>query len=334
MFDELSREVSRLEGVNRIPVSISYDDDGYFDRKCPSSECQFEFKIHGDDWRGLVRDEEVFCPFCGHTDSSGRWCTEDQVEHVRKTAISHVRQRIGSAMKRGAARWNRSQPRNSFIQMTMKVNSLPQQILLPPEAAEPMRHKIACSFCDCRYAVVGVAFYCPACGHNDSDLTFSQTISSIRSVIDSIPQVRSTFTDRDTAENTARLVVENGLQNAVTAFQRNAEVLYARFSSSQPPRRNAFQNLRDGSDLWFGASGKNYEDYLSSDEMAVLTRFFQQRHLLAHTLGHVDDDYITRTGDTTYRVGQRLVIHDEDVRECLRLIEKLIAGMTADTPSR
>ena len=333
MFDELLREVSRLEGINRIPVSIFYDVDGYFDRKCPSSECEFEFKIHSDDWRDVVRDEEVFCPFCGHADSSGRWCTEEQVKHIKETALSHVRQRIGSAMKRGAARWNRRQPRRSFIRMTMKVNSLPQQVLLPPEAAEPMHLRITCTSCGCRYAVIGAAFFCPACGRNAADLTFDQTVSGIRSVIDSIPKVRSAITDRDTAENTARLVTENSLQTAVTAFQRYAEFLYARFSSLPTPRRNAFQNLKDGSDLWFAASGKHYADYLSTAEMDSLKRFFQQRHLLAHTQGLIDTDYITRTGDTAYRAGQRLVIRDAAVRECLLLIEKLTAGMAADTPA-
>ena len=334
MFDELIRELRRLEGTQHIPVSISYDVDGYFDRQCPSGECEFEFKIHSDDWRDKVRDEEVFCPFCGHTDGSGKWCTEEQVKHIKNAAISHVRQRIGPAMKRDAARWNRRQPRNSFIRITMKVDSRLQHVLLPPAAAEPMRLKITCTACGCRYAVIGAALFCPACGHNAADLMFSQAVSGIRSALDSLPEVHAAIPDRDTAETTVRLIGENGLQSAVTAFQRYAEVLYARYSSLPPPRRNAFQNLRDGSDLWFAASGKHYGDYLATAEMASLTRFFQQRHLLAHTQGLIDADYITRTGDTAYRAGQRLVIREAAVREGLLLIEKLTTGMVADTPTR
>ena len=225
MFDELIRELRRLEGTQRIPVSISYDIDGYFDRRCPSCECQFEFKIHSDDWRDKVRDEEVFCPFCGHSDSSEKWCTREQVEHLKRAAVAHVRQRIGPAMKRDAVRWNRRQPRNSFIRITMEVNGRPQHALLPPEAAEPMRLKITCIACGCRYAVIGAAFFCPACGHNGADLMFSQAISGIRSALDSLAKVRAAISDRDTAETTVRLVVENGLQSAVTAFQRYAEGL-------------------------------------------------------------------------------------------------------------
>jgi hypothetical protein len=73
MFDELLRELRRLERPQTIRVSISSDEDGYLDRECPAPECLFQFKVHEDDWRDKVRDEEVFCPSCGHTADSGSW---------------------------------------------------------------------------------------------------------------------------------------------------------------------------------------------------------------------------------------------------------------------
>ena len=151
-----------------------------------------------------------------------------------------------------------------------------------------MRLKIICTACGCRYAVIGAAFFWPACGHNAVDLMCSQAVSSIRSALDSLPEVRAAIPDRDTAEIIVPLIAENGLQSAGTAFQRYAEVLYTRYSSLPPLRRNAFQNLRDGSDLWFAASGKHYGNYLATADIASLTRFFQQRHLLAHTQGRLN----------------------------------------------
>ena len=44
---------------------------------------------------------------------------------------------------------------------------------------------------------------------------------------------------------------------------------------------------------------------------------FQKRHLIAHKLGIVDRDYITKTGDTNAVVGRKIVI---DVGEVNRLI--------------
>jgi hypothetical protein len=67
-----------------------------------------------------------------------------------------------------------------------------------------------------------------------------------------------------------RLVIENGLQNAVTAFHRYAEALYARHPDAPAARWNAFQNLAEGRGLWHAACGKKYRDRLDGAELAVL----------------------------------------------------------------
>lgn len=330
MFEETIRLLRQLEGQTTISVSMSDDEEGYFDRECPSQECLFQFKIHGEDWKEKVRDEEVFCPFCGHTANADSWWTQEQLEHAKQAALAKVRSTLGGALRRDAAIWNRRQPRHSFISMTMKVDSRPQHVLLPPAAAEAMRLKITCPACACRYAVIGAAYFCPACGHNAADQVFAFTITGIRQSLDALDTVRAAIPNRDAAESTARLIVENSLQNAVTAFQRCAEALFASLPSGSESRRNAFQNLSEGSQLWETATGKGYRDHLSEEELKRLTRAFQQRHLLAHTQGLVDEDYIIRSGDTLYRVGQRIVVRTEMVRDTVDLIEKLIGGLQVD----
>jgi hypothetical protein len=56
-------------------------------------------------------------------------------------------------------------------------------------------------------------------------------------------------------------------------------------------------------------------------------RLFQQRHKLAHTEGIVDQDYIVKSGDTTYAVGQRLVIREGAVSRLAELVTKLTGEM-------
>jgi hypothetical protein len=63
--------------------------------------------------------------------------------------------------------------------------------IAPLSAAEPMRFKIACSGCGCRYAVIGSAFFCPACGHNDADRMFHQSLARIRKRMDVLEELRS-----------------------------------------------------------------------------------------------------------------------------------------------
>ncbi|MEE5079121.1 hypothetical protein V2K58_06265 [Pseudomonas alliivorans] len=69
--------------------------------------------------------------------------------------------------------------------------------------------------------------------------------------------------------------------------------------------------------------------------MEKLATSFQQRHLLAHTQGVVDDDdYIRKTVDTRYKSGQRLVIKREAVAEALGLLEQLTHGIRQDAKSK
>ena len=49
---------------------------------------------------------------------------------------------------------------------------------------------------------------------------FGQSVAAIRNALDALPSVRTAIADRDTAVTTTRLIIENGLQNVVTTFQR------------------------------------------------------------------------------------------------------------------
>ena len=59
MLVATKRFLRGLEDTAEVSVPIEGDDEGYLDRECPSDECLFEFKVHGEDWAEKVRDEEV-----------------------------------------------------------------------------------------------------------------------------------------------------------------------------------------------------------------------------------------------------------------------------------
>ena len=322
MFEETIRALKNL-GDEKSTVAISADDDDYFDRECPAPECLAQFKVLMEDWKHKVRDEEVFCPFCGHTADAQKWWTQEQLNHARGVALAKVHATLGGALRLDTQRFNQTQPKGGFISMSMKVDSRPQRVPIPYAAAAPMRIKITCGECGCRYAVVGAAYFCPSCGANAAELVFDLTVQGIRQSLEAVDAIRTVIADADTAENTCRLIVESALQNAVTAFQRVAEALHERIAPTAKARRNAFQNLSEGSALWAAAIGCGYDKYLTSIEMKQLTMVFQQRHLLAHTQGVVDDDYIRKTGDIRYKLGQRLVVKREAVVEALKLVEQL-----------
>ena len=56
---------------------------------------------------------------------------------------------------------------------------------------------------------------------------------------------------------------------------------------------------------------------------------FQKRHVIAHKLGVIDQDYVTKSGHTRAVVGRKIVVDDGEVKELVRIIKKLATGMVA-----
>ena len=61
--------------------------------------------------------------------------------------------------------------------------------------------------------------------------------------------------------------------------------------------------------------------------MKELNIFFQKRHLIVHTNGIINENYITKSGDATYKVDQRLVIKEQDVLRLISIVKKLGEGL-------
>ena len=329
MFKNLQDELRRLSAQQTISVPLESDAEGYFDKECPDENCLFQFKIFEQDWKDIVRDEEVFCPSCRHCAPAKSWFTTQQVEEAREYAMNSIKTGINRAMRADAAASKRRQNRNSFLSIALEVRGGHDVALLPVSAAAPMRLKTKCEKCQCRYSYVGAAFFCPSCGENSADHTFVQTLKTIRAAAQIGDTLRGTL-DADQAETIARSLLEKGMQDTVMSFQRLCEQLYDR-PEWPKARRNAFQNLDAGSELWGNAIGVRFEQLLCTAEMSSAVRYFQQRHLLAHQQGMVDADYVSRSGDSNYTPGQRLIIKPAAVLSFVDIVEKLGRELIART---
>ena len=234
-------------------------------------------------------------------------------------------QKLAKLLEADAREFNRSQPRKSFIKMSMKFSGRTSFINLPASALEEMEQKIQCEKCGARYAVVGSAFYCPCCGHNSAKLTFFNTIDKVKAKINNLDVVRKALevVSKDEAARTCTSLVETSVPDLVVAFQRLCECVYPQIEGAKPLKRNVFQRLDDGNKLWHDLVGKGYDDWITDAQYAKLRKCFQQRHLLQHQDGIVDQDYITKSGDVSYQVGQHLIIKAEDITEYAEIVENL-----------
>jgi rubrerythrin len=206
MFGDVIRELKTLEQGVSIPISMPVDDDGHLDRRCPWDECGFVFKVAVDDWKDKVPDEAAYCPFCGHQDAPTEFNTSEQAEYIKQVGHAYVLRRLNQGMRSSAASFNR-RPQRGFITLQMDVRSTPITLTVPPAAEEAMTLRISCEQCSCRFAVIGAAYFCPACGHNSADQTFDQSLESARRAINALPAILAAAPDRDTAAQlTAKLV--------------------------------------------------------------------------------------------------------------------------------
>jgi len=328
VFDELEHQLEPTGERTRLSLEFALDDDRYLDRICSSDGCGAHFKVHYDDLEAKVSQDEFHCPICGFVDEATEWNTVEQIDYMKAAAILEIQRQFGVAFEKSAKAFNRSQRSDGFITMSLSYKPSPLPLALPPDASEVMRQQSTCEACGMRYASVGAAFFCPACGHNSAVSVFDASLETVRRTLSALPHLHATMVSVlgiDAAEDAARHIRENALVKLVSSFQRLAEALFDRLPnrSDFQPRHNVFQNLKESGDLWCAVTGAGYEDMLSEPELSTLERYFQQRHLLAHKDGIVDLQYVERSGDSTYLPGQRLVIRAVAVEELGVLVQRL-----------
>ena len=60
---------------------------------------------------------------------------------------------------------------------------------------------------------------------------------------------------------------------------------------------------------------------LDNDQWNFVVRCFQKRHLLAHTMGVIDNDYVKRANDPKAILGRKITIDADEVIELVKLLE-------------
>lgn len=317
-----------------IPVTLQSDENGYFDRECPNENCLYQFKIKLKDWEDKVSDEEVHCPMCGHVDTSDKWWTQDQLDQIQEIAASYAMNYIQAELDKSLRSLERSTHSNKFFKITYKPGKRVSFINNPIGQMPEWEQEITCEKCGTTYSVIGSAYFCPCCGYNSASSSFSESLDTIQKMLDSVDQMKALFSekyDNDKAETMCRSMIEGSLGDCVSAFQKFAERRYTEITGKSA-RVNDFQIIEKGSNLFRSAVGCGYEKWLSEYELDMLKLYFQRRHLFEHNNGIVDEQYLSKTGDTNYSVGQRLIIRENETEEVLKILKKLGDGILSISP--
>ncbi len=298
-----------------ISIPIPADEDGLVGRECPNADCLGYFKIKmGTGLQGP--NLPCHCPYCGHTAGQDHFWTQEQLEYAKSVALRAVQ----DAISRDVRDWDRSlrqSTRSSFVKMSMDYKGHPQPIRYYRE--KQLETKAICDNCTLEYAVYGVFAYCPDCGTHNSLQILVKNLELARKELDySLAAPDAEF---------AAYLVADALENAVSAFDGfgrevcliNAEVA----SDASRAKSVSFQNLPKAKTAVADLFGFDLASGLNPDEWAFVCQCFQKRHLLAHRMGVVDQQYVDITGDTSAAVGRKVPIDSDQVRSLLAWLEQI-----------
>lgn len=304
---------SRLE--RGIQVGLPTDENGLAGRECPNPECLGYFKVKfgtGLTGPGLP----CHCPYCGHTEGHDHFRTPAQLEYAQSILLKEVDKAIGQWAK-DLDRSLRSQTRNGFIQLSMDYKGGSHPIRYYRE--KELETTVVCDNCTLEYAVYGVFAYCPDCGtHNSLQILRSNFALASKELA-----MAASGDDKELAQ----YLMADALENAVSSFdgfgRQIAEVYRDKASNPDQTQHLSFQNIDRARDRVKDLFGLDFADGISQDEWESVCRCFQKRHVLAHTMGVIDQAYIDATGDQSVTVGHKVPISQQEIEDLMACLEKM-----------
>lgn len=305
------RNIKRLE--DGIRVSMPVDENGLTGRECPNSNCLGYFKVKfGTGLKG--ENIPCHCPYCGYVAGHDQFGTQDQIEYAR----SIMKNEVIKALKADVQDWDRElrqSTKNSFIKLSMdfKGNSHPIQYFREKQ----LETSIVCDNCKLEYAIYGVFAFCPDC----------RTHNSLQILNKNFELVEKEITLAGNAEDSelAERLIEDALENAVSAFDGFGRANCAAFSSkaTSPDKAQeiSFQNIQYARTRVKEYFGFDFAANISADQWDVAVRCFQKRHLLAHKMGVVDQEYIRKAKDPNAVAGRKITVQPDEVGELVNLLK-------------
>jgi hypothetical protein len=333
--DDFSNVEATAQGFT-ANLAMPDAEDGHLGHQCPG--CDRFFKVVISEYEVLPDDLVMKCPYCGHGADTDAFMTPQQRERVDAGADAAAEQYIHSVVEdtfgRSVHNSPRLQPGESGVEVRYTPGTPPPKRTLPTYVEEGVRRTIKCDACGNHQAVYGASAFCYVCGPRDAAATVIEELAAQRQAL-----ALEDHLGQEQREEARGLGVFDGLaadavKSAVTEFE-----VYAReeFSQRVPNAEaaakaaggNVFQRLQDTSDLFAQHAGFALSSLVAADVWSRLLRTFEQRHVLTHNGGRVDQRFLDRVPGTGVAVGQRLIVSRSDAEKALNDLELLITTIEA-----
>lgn len=286
-----------------ISVKIEADSDGYTGRECPMCAKYFKIKFG----TGLPGSPPCHCPYCNYTGSQKEFWTKHQIEYARSVAIHQLSGQFLTELKKLE---RRPDPR-AMISIGIRVKGTPTPIAYYLE--EELEERVTCSACTMEYTIYGAFGFCPDCGVHNSLQIVNANFDLVLKALD--------LAQAAPAELAAKLI-DNALEDAVSCFDA-----FGREHCATQPFKISFQSIEAAKDKLVRPTGFDLAAALDGGAWHFVTVQFQKRHLLAHKLGVIDAEYVSKTGCAPSLIGRKVTITDGDVRALVTYLKNLAEAL-------
>lgn len=300
-----------MGNIEEISIQMPTDEKGFVGRECPEPDCEGYFKVTpGTGLEG--EDLPCHCPYCGFEGPMDHFWTKEQLEYVRSIAAGKAKDYIFRELKKHEFEYK---PKGPFgIGVSMKVQKgAPVPIRYYSERS--LETEATCDNCSLQYAVYGLFAFCPDCGQHNSLQILTKNLEVVCKMLD-----LSEGMDEEMAEK----LVENALEDCVSALDGfGREICRINAANSLDPTRAmtiSFQSLEGARSNLLAVFGNDIADCVSEQEWKAAICCFQKRHLVAHKMGIVDEEYLRKTDDPYAVAGRKINVSRDEVMTVVGVI--------------
>jgi hypothetical protein len=202
----------------------------------------------------------------------------------------------------------------------MKVTSRPTAIRRYRESK--LETEVVCERCTLRYTIYGVFGFCPDCAVHNSLQILNKNLELVQKLL-AVAETQES--------QVAQHLIENALEDCVSAFdgfgRETCRVFAAKAAKPKKAAEIRFQNIASARDRVREHFTVDFAATAELEDWGDILRAFQKRHLLAHKMGVVDDDYLSATGESSSLLGRKVSITAAEVGELAAQLQSLGAEL-------
>jgi hypothetical protein len=298
---------------SQFSISLPPDEGGFIGRECPVDECEGYFKLQpGTGLKG--ENLPCHCPYCGHGAGPDKFFTKAQVEYAKSVVMREV---TGALLKDLKALEFNHRPRGAFgISFSLKVTGQPTPIRCYREPK--LETEVVCDKSTLHYTIYGVFSFCPDCAVHNSLQILNKNLELAQKLL--------AVAEKQEAP-VAQHLIENALEDCVSAFdgfgRETCRVFAPKAANPEKAAEIRFQNIKAARCRVNEQFSVDFAASATATDWEHVLRAFQKRHLLAHKMGVVDENYLMQTGDSPTMLGRKVSISSAEVRDLVTHLKRL-----------